>query len=496
VINKNLIFFLIFSTFYWLTALSQPVNIEVFGDQVLEKSYIGNGVQWSAYPNKDISDKSWARVLERTDFMKLNFIRLMVDGSDYCQTYPAGGKPVYTFDNDKIKRVLRLLDYCQKNNVAVILGEWDNPAGKNKVIDPAKKQLKWNGINETDARWTEIVGEFINYLVNVKKYTCIKYYNLGNEPNGYWMSCTSFETWRISILNLQKELVKRGLKENIKIVGPDCAWGNDWIKKIIDDKELAAAIDVFEVHWYATDREIENADFEKEMAHYRDYITQNVPDGKTKQFFMGEAGMLTGKNDFDQQKNIAAFQYGVWMADFVVQSMRAGLAGLIAWDLDDAMHSSGKPGKGNDISDYNWKEWGFWDSFGEEKGKPELTNMRPWFYIWSLLSKYIPGGSQVLKTSDSGIAGLRSTATKITVNGKIEYTLVVVNESSDKRSISLILDDVKDIDITQFNYFETDMPVDSNGFATSKSILRNVDLSAGIMVEMPSKGVMIFTSQH
>ena len=493
-IHKPLIsVFILFAIFY-STAFTQPVKIEVYDKQVLEKSYIGNGVQWSAYPARDISEKSWERVLERTDFMKLNFIRLMVDGSDYCQTYPAGGKPVYTFENDKIKRVLRLLDYCQKNNVAVLLGEWDNPAGKNKVIDPAKKQLKWDGINETDPRWTEMVGEFINYLVNVKKYSCIKYYNLGNEPNGYWMSCESFETWRTSILNLDKELTKRGLNENIKIVGPDCAWGNDWIKKIIDDKELAAAIDVYEVHWYATDKEIENADFEKEMAYYRDYITQNDPNGKTKQFFMGEAGMLTGKNDFDQQKNIATFQYGVWMADFVVQSMRAGQAGLIAWDMDDAMHTSGKPGKGNDIADYNWKEWGFWDSFGEEKGKPELTNMRPWYYTWSLLSKYIPKGSQVLKTSDTGIAGLRSTASKTFVNGKIEYTFVIVNESPEKRTINLILEAVKDINLNQYNYFETDMPVDSKGFAKVKNVTEKVNLSKGITIVMPSKGVVILTS--
>jgi hypothetical protein len=145
--------------------------------------------------------------------------------------------------------------------------------------------------------------------------------------------------------------------------------------------------------------------------------------------------MITGRNKVDQQKMIATFQYGVWMADYIVQSMNAGQAGLIAWDLDDAMHTNGKLGPGNDIKDYIWKEWGFWDSFGEEKGAPELTKMRPWFYTWSLLSKYIPRGSQVLKTSDSGIAGLRNTASKVTVNGKTEYTFVIVNESTEKRVV-------------------------------------------------------------
>ena len=239
---------------------SQPVRIVVYGDQVLEKSYLGNGVQWSAYPQFDISEKSWQRVFERTDFMRLNFIRLVLNANEYCKSYPVDGKPVYDFNNERIKKVCRILDYCQKQKVDVILGEWGSP--------------RMDGITITDPRWTEMVGEFLNYLVNDKKYSCIKYYNLGNEPNnrdGYvelWKAGTStnFNNWRISILNFHKELVKRDLEKRIKIVGPDASNGNDWIKKIIDDKELAAAIDVYEVHIYARDKYIEDGAFGKEMA--------------------------------------------------------------------------------------------------------------------------------------------------------------------------------------------------------------------------------------
>jgi hypothetical protein len=467
---------------------SQPVKIEVYGDQVLEKSYLGNGVQWSAYPQIDISEKSWQRVFERTDFMKLNFIRLVLNANEYCQTYPANGKPVYNFNADKIIRVCRILDYCQKQGVDVILGEWSPP--------------RMDGMSVTDPRWSEIVCEFINYLVNVKKYSCIKYYNLGNEPNGrdgyveLWKkgSTVNYDNWRISILNFNKELVKRGLRESIKIVGPDCSNGNDWLKKIIDDKELAAAIDVYEVHSYARDKEIEDGMYGKEMAYYRDYISYRDPNGKNKKFFMGEAGMITGRNNVDQQKMIGTFQYGVWMTDYVIQSMNAGQAGLIAWDLDDAMHTNGKLGPGTDIKDYIWKEWGFWDSFGEEKGKPELTYLRPWYYTWSLLSKYVPRGSQVLKTSNSGIAGLRSAASIIIIDTKTEYTFIIVNESTEKRTVNLVLSGVKGIDLNQFNYFENDMPVDAKGFAVAKKVLKNATLSKGIPVELPSKGAVILTS--
>jgi hypothetical protein len=488
--NMKRLFFILLTVLLsgYLESFSQAANIEVFPDQILEKSYLGNGVQWDAYPLINISEESWQRVFERTDFMKLNFIRLMVNANEYCKSYPVDGTPVYDFNADRIVKDCRILDYCEKRGVHVLLGEWSPP--------------RFNGLSITDPRWTEMVGEFLNYLINIKKYTCIKYYNLGNEPNsrdGYnelWRAGSSqtFDNWCISMLNLDKELRKRGLREKIKIVGPDCSNGNDWIKKIINDKELRTVIDVYEVHRYARDIEIEDGEYGEEMRYYRNYITRHDPDGRNKQFFMGEAGMTTGKNNVDQQKLIGTFQYGVWMADYIVQSMNAGQAGLLAWDMDDAMHTNGKLGPGTDIKDYIWKEWGFWDSFGNEKGSPELTNMRPWYYTWSLLSKYVPRGSQVLKTGDPGLPGLRAASSKTLVDGKTGYTFVIVNDNEGDRTVRVMLDGLKGIDLKQFNYFEKDMTKDEKGFPVTKTILRAANLAKGIDIKLPSKGVVILTS--
>jgi hypothetical protein len=209
---------------------------------------------------------------------------------------------------------------------------------------------------------------------------------------------------------------------------------------------------------------------------------------------MGEAGMTTGKNNVDQQKNIGTFKYGVWMSDFVVQSINGGQAGLLAWDMDDAMHTNGKLGPGTEIKDYIWKEWGFWDSFGAEKGNPELTNMRPWYYTWSLMSKYVPRGSQTLKTSESDIPGLRIAASRIVLDGQTEYTFLIVNAVNESKVVNLKLAGLKGIELRQFNYFESDMPKDPKGFPVPKTILTKANLSKGLSVDLPEKGVVILTS--
>jgi hypothetical protein len=477
------------------SAFSQAGRLVVNDNAVLTHNYIGNGVQWSAYSTLNISDADWQKTFDRLDFMKVNFVRLMVPTDDYCTTYPKGGQPEYVFDSERMERTYKILDYCQSRNVQVILGDWSDPVRNNKVIDPTKKRLYFDGIQEYDPRWTEIIGELLNKLLVDKKYSCIKYYNLGNEPNGFWMSCESFDTWKQSIINLDAELRKRRLRDKIKIVGPDAAWGNDWIKKIIDDKDLVKNIDTYEVHWYASKPEIEEAKFQKDIAYWREYISQHDADGTRKQFFMGEAGMVHGKNDKDQQTLIGTFKYGVWMADFIIQSMNSGQAGLIAWDLDDAMHSSGQPGKGNAVTDYDWKVWGFWDSFGTEKGHPEWEDLRPWYYTWSLLSRYVPKGSDVLKTSPLTIDGIRYAVSRITGPHGKDYTIAAVNETAKDEFINLSLPLSKNRHVfTQYSYTDTRRPTDKNGYPVADRKVDYLKSKGGLKLVVPANSVIVLTS--
>ena len=88
------------------------------------------------------------------------------------------------------------------------------------------------------------------------------------------------------------------------------------------------------------------------------------------------------------------------MSDYLLQTMRAGIGGVSAWDLDDSMHPQAKiaPTPANPHA-YNLKVWGFWNTLGGVMGKPEDENLRPWFYPWSLLCRSFPRGMKMVSVS-------------------------------------------------------------------------------------------------
>ena len=113
-----------------LPALAEPVQITVDTSAPLCTNFLGFGVQWSPYPWFDISDAAWRKMDERLDFMRVPIVRLMTRSYTYCDGFDAAGKPIYNWDNNRMKKMYRLLDYCQAHGVKVILGEWDHPSSQ------------------------------------------------------------------------------------------------------------------------------------------------------------------------------------------------------------------------------------------------------------------------------------------------------------------------------------------------------------------------------
>ncbi|MCY3019738.1 MAG: cellulase family glycosylhydrolase [Planctomycetota bacterium] len=467
--------------------------VTVHAARVLERNFLGFGAEWEYegdQPDNNLNNPvwtaNWPEMIRRLDFMRPALLRIMHDARMY--TRMEQGRIVPDYDSPRMQVMYRVLDYAKSRNIPVIFGEW----WLHKIyLEPLG--------GPASARWSdELIVPFLVHLCERKGYENIQYFNLMNEPAGLESAPgvqLDFGKWKTAILNLHAALKKKGLEGKVIIVGTDGPgdW-NRWIEKTAKDAELRGCIGAYEYHLYAhlkTDKWLPSLLEGKletdELLLKRQSVNSHDPKGSDKPFFMGEAGIDDG-NKGDNQTNRYSFAYGVWMADYAIQSMRAGQAGLIAWDMDDAMHTWGSYGAAG------LKGWGFWNSLAGFKGYPaDDFKLRPWFYTWSLLCRLFPRGSQTLAVSATGDSTCRAAAARLPESRGLSFA--IVNESDTPRVVTLVMPADKPVIVYEYRYSAADRPVDEQGFPVTSGVRKNVELTSGLKVQLPATGVVFLTTQ-
>ena len=163
---KKYFFIFIVAFFASCSPVEQDVIITIDTETVLNDCYIGNGAQWDPYQldygkgKLTISEADWEKLYDRLDFMRPQFIRIMINTSSFVdqgRLVPERGMEVLS----------KMLDYCQSRNVTVMFGDWG-----------------WSVIRareaEIDSQSLRHAAALVDYLVHNKGYSCIRYYNLVN----------------------------------------------------------------------------------------------------------------------------------------------------------------------------------------------------------------------------------------------------------------------------------------------------------------------------
>ncbi|SHF78259.1 Cellulase (glycosyl hydrolase family 5) [Mariniphaga anaerophila] len=498
----------------WLAVILMVLNIgctshtdngiKIYPEQPISTDYIGNGVQWSAYPHADTENAEWGKLMtdgkwdmnyKRLDYMQPKLFRVLDQANwRYMVGFDEKGEPILDFDTPEVKAVEKILDYAQKNNITVLLGEWGTPY---KMHDKDQGNSdKFTGAN--DPKWINAIVEYLDYLINTKGYTCLKYYNLVNEPNGDWASTKGdFNEWRDGVILLSKALKDKGLDRHISVAGPDAVTRYDnprstysglgWVEETA--RQIDENIGIYEIHDYTAHDLVKSGEFE--LFHKK---AADIAASKNKQIIFGELGMnRSGQLNQDRAKadpyasedsqmEVYDHSYGVYMADAVIQSMNAGFSGAAAWALDDAMHTMNDLGNKNEL-----KRWGMWNSLGTEIcNNPDDENIRPWFYPWSLVCRYFPGGTSIVKTDSTGIDGVRLTAGVF----EDDVTVAVVNNSDVDNVISLNIPTSKAMQ--KFLYVEGESKLDDNGFPVAAE--KNIKAKKALKVAVPSNSFVLLTT--
>ncbi len=462
--------------------------VRIDADSVVNRGYIGNGVQWDPYAldygqgRVEISDADWAKLYARLDFMRPAFIRVMTNTTSVVRD----GR----LDRMRgFEHLSHILDYCQSRGVTVMFGDWGG-----SLMDARAGTVNYPLLDHAAA--------YVAWLVGEKGYDCIRYYNLVNEPNGFWSAADGdFDLWAKAVSYFRGRLDAEGLAGKVELVGPDAAiWGPEeawWVSRSRD--ELGDRIGLYDIHTYPSKCTVNSGEYTRILEAYR----REVPAGK--KIVMGEIGfkfvepadsLLQAENlrraaahpnasTDDSQMFVYDPMYGTDMADALFQTIHAGYSGCIAWMLDDAMHFKEAPDK--------LKIWGFWNIFGDEIFGAGEERVRPWYYAWSLLCRTLRPGSDFFAADVRGAAGVKAVAA--VKDGR--RTVAVVNVSREPRRVRIECPGWERFrQATRYRYGEGLMRTEGDHTLLPDATGLRIDFRSGAEYDMPGESMILLTEQN
>ncbi|RTY86234.1 cellulase family glycosylhydrolase [Flavobacterium sp. RSP15] len=485
-------------------------QVLIQSNKVISNEFIGIGFEFSAYPHADaenaewgklMTDEKWEEVFERVSFIKPKIVRVIDQANwRYLKGFDNKGNPLIDFESEQMQALYKLLDYCQENKIIVILGEWGQPY---KVHDThLNLQNSFTGAN--DPKWINLIIKNLKHLILDKKYTCIKYYNLVNEPNGYWATTDGdWDQWKQGASMLNLAIKNAGLATNVALIGPDSTpydnpkskyKGLDWARQAV--LQIPDLISAYDVHDYPSKESIRVGEFQKTYTNLIKYADSL----ERKPFILGELG-ITGPSSSkknigdkysskDSQLSVYDYDYGVDMADALIQSLNSGFDAVIAWDLDDAMHTLDDKG-----DKFQLKRWGMFNILGEElTGKKEDSDLRPWFYTWSIICRYFEKDMKIVKIENLNIEKVRAAA-GISPSGDI--TIAIVNNSNKDANFNLNIKDFqKEKIVKKYLFSENNRIVNEKGFPIPQKDKTTISNQKSIKVAIPAKSVILYTSYN
>ena len=355
--------------------------------------------------NPPVNDEpAWEQISYHARWLGLNFIRVELSQHMYEPE-----RNLFDWNNDEMLALYKILDWCETNRADVFLQqlwrhvEWNAYPGVHPLLSaPYSVQDFAYGI-----------AILLDYLINKRGYSCIKYFCITNEPPGgtwgYWWSYGSYSGSITQALKKVREtLNEKGI--NIPLSGPDWTDLPPLDENKIDFDTYLGAYDIHSYKGIDLDGEKIISDWVK-WAH-----------DHNKPFFLTELGNMNlgwGNSDAGPR----SFAASLSNASDIITGLNLGVDGFNRWSFTN---------RGN--LDGQWQLIRTWDI----DEKCYLKNILPEnsaYYGFAVISRFLGKYSKILKLDfENNPAGIKAAAV---LNKNNQLSIFLVNTAEENSIINL-----------------------------------------------------------
>ena len=405
-----------------------PLENEKYIYPVREENPRGSGYAG----NPPLSDTSaWRQLYKHARWLGLDFIRVELSQNMYEPE-----RKVFDWNNDEMQTLYRILDWCQANHADVFLQQmwghivWNAHTGVNPLLSSPKSLDDF----------ADGIATLLEYLTKTRKYSCIKYFCMTNEPPGgtwgYWWSSGSdsgpsiTDAWK----KLCDTFADRGIK--IPISGPDWTSLPPFDETKIDFDMYVGAYDI---HSY-------DGIYNKGEKIISDWV--KWAGSKNKPFFLTEFGNM-GLGWGTDNPGPKTFKAALSNASDVIVCMNLGVDGFNRWSFTNRGDMDG--------------QWQLVQTFDRQSKTytHDVTRENEAYYSFAMLSRFLGKYASVLSWEcDRNLSGVVLTACKNT-DGSLSVLIVNNSKESITTDISITNTDKRQ----QFNLYQiTETMVKDPGF--------------------------------
>ena len=394
-------------------AIESPIPV------VGNRSHGGSG--WGGYPVAG-EVAAWRQIYRHADWLGLDFCRVELEQRIY-----EPDRNQFTWDSSEMQILYRILDWCERRKVDVFLQQmWGNVEWNTFPEfqgDPVKRVH--SGPRSMDD-FAQGLAALANHLVNTKRYRCIKWICINNEP-GYewsWWQRPPNEPMplRDGLAAVRRALDAKGIR--IPLSGPDWTDLPELEPGKVDFDEFIGAYDL---HSYFARFDWMGGsgyalrDAEQRIRHWGEWSGI-----RGKPLFLSEVGsMVFGWGGSDPGPR--TFSAAIKDVELVVRGINLGVDGFNRWSFINRGDLDGQ-----------WQMIETWNPQTHSLRK-EISPAPNSYFVYGLLSRFIAQHSQVLSTAVGGgqIEGLPRVFAAALRSQRGNLTLAVVNDAEQSWNINL-----------------------------------------------------------